>query len=134
IRVQNAGRADLTISATLDSDGGSEFALGTVPTHVPAGNTLDVPVTFSPLGAGEDVAGVVFTSDDPEHLMARVRVHGGPIFPLMEFDPDGGFLSFAPTSMAFTSKYALVRSVGGSTLHVSSVGVDPSGSPDFSVT
>src|SRR5262249_48508290 len=57
----------------------------------------------------------------------------GPIWPGLDFDPDGGVLAFAPATMALNQKPAVLRSVGGATLHITAVGVNPNGSPDFSV-
>ncbi len=133
IVVRNTGAAPLTIhSVTIEQDGG-EFTVARVPEPIGVSATGNIDIDFSPLGAGDDYGVAVISSDDKEHPEVRVSLHGGPIWPSLDFDPDGGFLAFAPTSMALTSKYAVLRSVGGSTLTVTSVGVAPTGNPDFSV-
>jgi hypothetical protein len=132
--VRNTGKGPLSVTSVTMEPGTSDFALDGGVSALAAGSEGDLAVTFSPLGPGDDTAEVLIVTDDPDQPDAgRVRLHGGPIWPALDFDPDGGFLSFAPTSTAMTAKYALLRSVGGATLRVSSVGVDQSGNPDFSV-
>ncbi len=134
IVVRNVGRAPLTISSvSIESDGGTEFTVMSMPSSIDVSGSANIDIDFSPLGSGEDFAVAVIRSDDPEQPEIRVTLHGGPIYPYLDFDPDGGFLAFAPTSMQLTSKYALLRSVGGSTLTVTGVGVAQNGNPDFSV-
>jgi hypothetical protein len=134
IIVRNVGRAPLTISSvSIESDGGSEFTVMSMPSTISVSGSANIDIDFSPIGAGEDFAVAVIRSDDPEQPEVRVTLHGGPIYPYLDFDPDGGFLTFAPTSMQLTSKFALLRSVGGSTLTVTGVGVAQNGNPDFSV-
>jgi hypothetical protein len=134
IHIGNTGKGSLTImSATLDPSSSADFTLGTPPTSIEANGSADLDVTFSPIGPGEDTGAVNIVSDDPDHPNATISLHGGPIGPVLEFDPDGGALPFAPTSMQFTAKMVGIRSVGGSTLHVTSVGVNGGGNPDFSV-
>jgi len=133
IVVTNNGLAPLGISSvTIEQDGG-EFTVARLPGPIGVSGTGNIEIDFSPLGAGDDYAVAVISSDDPKTPTVRVNLHGGPIYPSLAFDPDGGFLTFVPTSMALTSKYAVLRSVGGSSLTVTSVGVAPTGNPDFSV-
>ncbi|MBL8957429.1 MAG: choice-of-anchor D domain-containing protein [Myxococcaceae bacterium] len=133
IVVRNTGAAPLTISAvTIEQDGG-EFTVVRLPGPIGVSGSGNIDLDFSPLGAGDDHGVAVISSDDPETPVVRVNLHGGPIWPALAFEPDAGFLAFAPTSMALTSKHALLRSAGGATLTVTSVGVVPTGNPDFSI-
>lgn len=134
IIVRNTGKGLLTLTAVeVVLDGGTEFTLVAMPETIEPGGEANVDIDFSPIGPGDDFGVVVIRSDDLEHPEVRVNLHGGPIWPGLEFDPDGGFLSFVPTSMATTSKFVIVRSAGGSSLHVTAVGVSPTGNPDFSI-
>ncbi len=132
LKVSNVGRVPLLVSAALEAGGSAEFALDTAAFEVPPDGTVDLPVTFSPLGRGSDEAFVLLNTNDPEAKELRARLLGGPIFPLVSFDPDP--LDFRPTSQALTTRAAAVKNVGLSTLTVRAVGVELGGNPDFSST
>ncbi|MBL8913231.1 MAG: choice-of-anchor D domain-containing protein [Archangium sp.] len=130
LSLENTGRGALTLSVALE--GSSEFRMGTAPSELASGAKVELDVTFAPMGAGEDTAEIVITSDEPDRAPVRVTLHGGAIWPQLQFEPDP--LPFAPAASALVTKQAVLRNVGGATLHINGIGVNPSGSPDFSVT
>lgn len=132
IALENTGRGALTLSAELESGGSSEFTMGPAPVELASGAKVDLEVTFAAMGPGEDTGAVIITSDEPDRGPVRVALHAGAIFPQLTFEPDP--LGFAPATSTLMTKPAVLRNVGGATLHINGIGVNPSGSPDFSVT
>lgn len=132
VTLQNAGRGALSIAVGLEDGTSADFTLGSAPAELAAGAKVEVEVTFSPLGAGEDLGAIIVSSDEPDRAPTRVPLHGGRIGPQLAFEPDP--LAFAPAASFLVSKLATLRNVGGSTLRVSAIGVSPLGNPDFSVT
>jgi hypothetical protein len=130
-RVDNVGRAPVNVTVAFVAGGSSDFTLGAVPAQVDASGFIEVPVIFTPTGAGSDEAFVELEADVGDEPPLRVLVKGGPIFPALTFDPDP--LSFAPATMSLERKTALLKSTGTAGLTVRSVGVAANGNPDFSV-
>lgn len=132
LELENTGRSPLAVTATLEAGTSADFTLGEVPTEIPAGATVKVSVTFAPIGAGLDTGSVRIVTDDADAPASAVPLTGGPIAPALAFEPDP--LVFAPVTASLVTRTALLRSVGGSTLHVTAVGVSPTGNADFSLT
>ncbi len=130
-RVDNIGRAPVGVAVTLVAGGSGDFALGTLPTSVEAGGFVEVPVTFTPAGPGEDEAFAEVSTGAPEEIPLRIRLHGGPISAALEFDPDP--LDFRPATQVLETKTVRLKSVGGATLEVKNIGVSAAGNPAFSV-
>lgn len=129
-RIDNVGRAPVTVAVTLDSAGSAEFELGTVPMSVEAGGFIEVQVTFTPVGAGSDESGA-FIATEGQETPLRVNLKGGPIAPRLAFMPNP--LAFGPGNLPLERKTATLRSVGTSALTIRSVGVVSSGNPNFSI-
>ncbi|MDP1830279.1 MAG: MopE-related protein [Archangium sp.] len=132
LSLENQGRGALTLSLELEAGTSGEFTMGPAPVELASGAKVDVELTFAALGAGEDTGAVIITSDEPDRGPVRVPLHAGAIFPVLIFDQDP--LVFAPVTSSLVTKQAVIHNVGGATLHVNSIGVHPSGSPDFSIT
>ena len=132
LSVENTGRGALTLAVVVEDGTSADFTMGPSPVELAPGAKVDLELTFTPLGAGEDTGAIVITSDQPDRGPQRVPLHGGDISPVLAFDPDP--LAFAPVAGPLVSKLATLRNVGDATLHVSAVGVSPQGSPDFSLT
>ena len=131
ISLENAGRGALTLSVALEAGTSSEFTLGAAPVELAPGAKVDVQITFAAMGAGQDLGAAIITSDEKDRGPVRVPLHGGAIWPVLRFDPDP--LAFAPVTSPLVTKLAVLRNVGGATLHVSAIGVNPGGNPDFSL-
>ncbi len=132
VEVENTGRSPLTVHASLTSATSPDFTLGEFVSEVPPGAVLKIPITFNPMGAGSDTGTLALESDDHDTPTASVPISGGPIHPALAFEPDP--LVFAPVNAPLVTRSAIVRSVGGSTLHITAVGVSASGNPDFAIT
>ena len=132
VSLENTGRGALTLSVELEAGSSSEFTLGDAPVELASGAKVDLDVTFSAMGPGEDTGAVIITSDEPDRGPVRVPLHAGAIYPQLAFEPDP--LPFAPATSNLMTKLAVLHNVGGATLHINGIGVNPSGSPDFSVT
>lgn len=130
-RVENRGRAPLHLQAQIAFGSSPEFTLGAFPEEVAAGTTVELPVTFSPVGGGTDEGSILLTSDDPVNATGEIRLRGGPIGPAASLKPEP--LDFAPARQPLESRYGVVASTGLSTLSVRAVGVAPGGNPDFSI-
>lgn len=129
--IENTGRSSVGVSAALKEGSSGEFELGPVTPTVDALGFIEVAVTFTPAGPGEDEGFVEVQSAQPDTLPLTLRLHGGPIAPGIEFDPDP--VDFNPSTMLFEAKTARVKSVGTSALNVRAIGVAGNGNPDFSV-
>jgi hypothetical protein len=133
LEIENTGRSDLRITGvTLESGSSADFTLSDVPSTVPAGAVVPIQVTFSPRGAGRDTGSVRIETDDADAPSTLVPLTGGPIAPALAFEPDP--LVFAPVTAPLVNRTATLRSVGQATLHITAIGVSPTGSPDFSLT
>lgn len=130
-RVDNTGRASVGVSAAMKAGSSGEFELGTVTPTVEAQGFIEVLVTYTPVGPGEDEGFVEVQSAQPDTLPLTLRVHGGPIAPAVAFEPDP--VDFNPSTMLLETKMARVKSVGTSALNVRAIGVAGNGNPDFSV-
>lgn len=130
-RVDNTGRASVGVTAALKAGTSSEFSLGAVPATVDALGFIEVLVTYTPEGPGEDEGFVEIQSAQPDTLPLTLRLHGGPIAPAIAFEPDP--VDFNPSTMLLEAKTARVKSVGTSALNVRAIGVAANGNPDFSV-
>lgn len=131
-RVNNTGRASVGVSAALKAGSSGEFELGAVTPTVEAQGFIEVLVTYTPVGPGEDEAFVDVQSAEPDTQPLTLRLHGGPIAPAVAFEPDP--LDFHPSTLLLESRTAKVKSVGTSALNVRAIGVALDGNPDFSVT
>ncbi len=131
-RVENNGRASMTISAMIETGGSADFFLGQVPTEVVAGGAVELPVSFAPTGAGSDTATLTITSNDADHPTGSITLNGGPIAPALDVSPDPVTFNGAVANMV-NPKMVSLKSAGLSNLHVMSVGVDVNGNPDFAV-
>jgi hypothetical protein len=128
LEVRNLGRVSLTVNASVEA---GEFAVDTAALEVAPDATGQVLITFSPLGPGSDTAQLTLTTNDPDQPLLRATLKGGPIFPSLGFEPDP--LDFRPANMPLVTRNAVLKNVGLATLRVNAVGVDVTGSPDFSV-
>jgi hypothetical protein len=131
-RVDNNGRAAVNVVVTLASGSSADFALGTVPATIEAGSFIEVPVVFTPVGRGSDEGFAEINEAGGMEDALRVQLKGGPIFPLLDPQPDP--VDFRPATMALERKMVQLRSVGTSALTITAVGVSATGNPDFSVT
>lgn len=131
-RVENAGRAPENLTVALAAGSSDDFALGQLPASVEGGGYVEVLVTFTPAGAGEDTGTVEVRSASPDVPVLQVQLHGGPIAPELTFAPDP--LDFRPSTATLESKPAVLKSTGSAALHLRAVGVDATGNPDFSVS
>ncbi|MEW6431490.1 MAG: choice-of-anchor D domain-containing protein [Myxococcota bacterium] len=130
-RVDNTGRAAVGVSAAMKAGSSGEFELGVVPPTVEAQGFIEVLVTYTPVGPGEDEGFVDIQSAQPDTLPLTLRLHGGPIAPAIAFEPDP--VDFNPSTLLLETKTAKVKSVGTSALNVRAIGVAANGNPDFSV-
>jgi hypothetical protein len=130
-RVENTGRASVGVSAAMKAGSSGEFELGAVTPTVEAQGFIEVLVTYTPVGPGEDEGFVEIQSAQPDTLPLTLKLHGGPIGPAVAFEPDP--LDFNPSTMLLEAKMARVKSAGTSALNVRAIGVAGNGNPDFSV-
>lgn len=131
-RVDNNGRASVNVVVALASGSSTDFALGAVPATIEAGSFIEVPVVFTPVGPGADEGFAEVNEAGSMEEALRVRLKGGPIFPLLDPQPDP--VDFRPSTMALERKMVQLRSVGTSALTINAVGVSATGNPDFSVS
>lgn len=131
-RVNNTGRAPVGVSAALKAGSSGEFELGAVTPTVEAQGFIEVLVTYTPVGPGEDEGFVDIQSAEPDTQPLTLRLHGGPIAPAVAFEPDP--VDFHPSTLLLESRTAKVKSVGTSALNVRAIGVALDGNPDFSVS
>lgn len=130
-RVENVGRASVNVEVSLADGGSADFALGSVPVSIQAGGFIEVPVIFTPTNPGEDEGAAELNIAGGTEQPLRVRLHGGPIFPSLAFDPDP--LDFRPATMQLELKTVQLRSVGTAALTIRSVGVAATGNPQFAL-
>lgn len=130
-RVDNVGRAAVNVVITFVEGGSPDFTFAAPVTAVEPSGFTEVPLVFTPVGAGSDEATVEIKTDNPDDPVLKLKVKGGPIYPELAFEPDP--LAFAPANMTIETKTAAIKSVGNAALNVRSVGVAANGNPDFSV-
>lgn len=131
VHIDNNGRAPVDISVAFGAGSSSDFMLGPVPKNIEAGGFVEIAVIFSPLAAGEDTGTIEVNTVGSTEAPLSVRVHGGPIFPSLAFEPDP--VDFRPSTMPLERKTVQLRSVGTAAVTIRSVGVSQTGNPDFSV-
>jgi len=132
--IYNSGDAPLTISAITRTSGVADFAIGGValPATVAPSGTLTVPVVFVPSSAGDRLAALEITSNDP-HSPYTLAVSGTGLSagaPRLATNPSRA-TGFGRAALG-TRRTILLQmfNTGMSDLHVSAVQV--TGSPDFS--
>ncbi len=131
-RIDNVGRAAVNVTITfVQGDWSTDFAFASPVTSIEPSGFTEVPIVFTPVGAGSDEALIEVKTDQPDDPVLKLKVKGGPIYPQLAFEPDP--LSFAPANMTIETKTANIKSVGNAGLNVRSVGVAANGNPDFSV-
>jgi hypothetical protein len=130
-QIDNVGRASVNITATIAS-GSMDFRMGAVPPKVDAAGFVEIPIVFTPVGAGLDEAVVEIKTDKADELPLKLSLRGGPIYPALTFDPDP--LSFVGATRTFEQKAAQLKSTGNAALTVRSIGVAANGNPDFAVS
>ncbi len=131
VPVTNPGRVPLTLTPSIEPGGSEEFAVAPEPVVVGPGSSAGIPVEFIPDGPGEDDAILLLRSDDPSNPEVRVELHGGPIAPELAVDPSP--VDFSDARETVVQRTVRLRNEGLSDLHVTSIGVDPAGNPDFSL-
>lgn len=129
-RVLNNGRAPVNIGVVIGAGSSADFTLGTVPTSIEAGGFIEVPVVFTPVGAGSDV-GTAEVLEMGGMTPLIVRLKGGPIEPFLDVLPDP--VDFRPSTMPQETRMVQLKSVGTSALTINAVGVSATGNPQFSV-
>lgn len=125
--VWNAGRCELEISEfLLRGPDAANFALAAVPLPqtLQAGDTLSLPVTFTPARAGIHVAQLLVISDaEPDTLVIELRGTGVLPGPIMVLEPPNTLV--LKTCLTDTTRgYILIRNVGAGDLIISSVLID----------
>jgi hypothetical protein len=130
-RVDNVGRASVTLVVAIEAGSSDDFSLGGVPITIEAGSFVEVPVTFTPHGPGEDQGVVDVSSDKPGETPLTVSLHGGPILPVLGFDPNP--LDFHPAASSLVTKTVQLKSTGDAALTITSVTVSLTGNPDFAL-
>ncbi|MBL8923932.1 MAG: choice-of-anchor D domain-containing protein [Myxococcaceae bacterium] len=131
-QIDNVGRAPVNITASIVAGGSMDFRLGAVPPTVDPTGFVEVPVLFTPVGAGVDEATIQIKTDKADELPLTLLLKGGPIAPQLTFDPDP--LSFVGATGLLETKTAQLKSTGTAALTIRSVGVAATGNPDFSVS
>jgi len=129
----NSGDAALTIAAIARNAGSADFAIGAValPATVAPGETLTVPVVFTPSHPGDVAAVFQIASNDPHSpyglAVSGTGTAGGP--PRLATNPSRA-TGFGGTPLGTTRTIMLqMRNTGMSDLHVSSI--QTTGNPDF---
>ncbi|MFO0598065.1 MAG: choice-of-anchor D domain-containing protein [Myxococcaceae bacterium] len=131
-RIDNDGRAPVTIAITLKDGTSADFKLGTTPTTVEAGSFAEVPVVFSPVASGEDTGTALVSLPGTNEMPLEVHLHGGPIVAQLVVDPDP--VDFRPATMALTHKSVQLKSVGTAALNIRTIAISQTGNPDFALT
>ena len=129
--LENSGRAPVKVTITLDPDKSQEFAIGQYASTIDALGSIDVPVTFTPVGPGLDEGAAIITTEGEEDMPLRLTLKGGPIEPKLQFMPEP--LAFGPGNLPLEHKMANIKSVGTSALNVRSVGIVATGNPYFAI-
>lgn len=130
-QIDNVGRASVNITAAIAS-GSMDFRMGAVPPKVDSAGFVEIPIVFTPVGAGVDEATVEVKTDKPDELPLKLMLKGGPIYPSLTFEPDP--LSFVGATRTFEQKAAQLKSTGNAALTIRSIGVAANGNPDFAVS
>ncbi|MDF1563569.1 MAG: MopE-related protein [Deltaproteobacteria bacterium] len=129
LQIDNPGLKTLEITATIE-EGSPDFAVVGAQLSVPPSQSAQLEVAFTPADEGEDSAVLLLTSNDPLEPELRVDLHGGPIQALLVADPDPVVVV---GDQPLETVGVTLRNDGMAHLDLRSVGVDPLGSPDFSV-
>ena len=120
---------ELDVSIRTSTTGSSEFSVTPTSFSVGPRGIFTVEVTYQSMGAGEDQAEIEFVIAGPEPRTETVILTGGPIGPKFQVQPSP--LSFAPVSGAVETREAIASNSGLSKLTVQTLGIDPTGNPDF---
>jgi iron transport multicopper oxidase len=112
----------LTVTKLLSSS--SEFELGTpsipLPAELTTGQTLEVPVTFSPKSTGPLAASLTATTSTDK--TATFSLSGSGVAPTAQLEASPPVLTFGATSVGETvSAGATFRNVGGAPLKIEAV-------------
>lgn len=128
ISITNSGTADLTVSAIRLTDS-STFSLDlfglSLPSVIPAGQSLLLSIAYEPSVPAVDRAELIIESDDPEVPILSVGVTGHALVaPEMQVVPDR--VEFSDThvrvgSLLPATSSVTVRNTGGSELRISSI-------------
>lgn len=127
VLVWNDGRCELEISEfLLRGPDAASFALATVPLPqtLQAGDTLNLPVTFTPARAGIHVAQLLVISDaEPDTLVIELRGTGVPPEPKMVLVPSDT-LTLETCLTDTITDYIKIRNEGAGELIINSVLID----------
>lgn len=126
VLVWNDGRCELEISEfLLRGPDAASFALATVPPQtLQAGDTLNLPVTFTPARAGIHVAQLLVISDaEPDTLVIELRGTGVPPEPKMVLVPSDT-LTLETCLTDTITDYIKIRNEGAGELIINSVLID----------
>jgi len=129
--IENVGVAVLTLG-TLSINGTSEYTLTLDPSGdaIPAGATVGVEVTYTPVDSGIDIAYLEIPSDDPDEPVFTVNLSGAD-HAVGDIEVDTTSLNFVCVDYgAVGTEFIEVTNLGTTTLDVSAIHLI--GSAEFS--
>ncbi len=121
--IQSVGETDLTVTGMrIEGDSPESFTLVDAEEGyvLPPGTEVEVTVAFEPLGANDQVARVIVTSDDPDDPNAPVELVGRGAVPELEISPDPLDFSNAYVGCE-TENDVTLTNVGTDTLEISDI-------------
>ena len=131
VRLENVGRAKLTVSNLALQKNDGIFTLGTVPAEIEGGGAETLTISFTPLAeqAYEDT--LTFQTDDEDHAQVTIKLTGvGSTRAIIAVDPmtiDFGRVAECGSQVQLLS----IQSKGTADLVINSIGFAPGTDPAF---